>query len=321
MEYFGEISIGTPPQNFTVIFDTGSSNLCIPSHYCISKACDKHSKFHPTKSSTYTEIGERLCFAYESGRVIGFTGTDQVTVKGSTVSNQQFLEIVTETADPFWNASFDGIAGLAYPSLAPDGMTPMFDNMIAQNVVELPIFSFYLNRNPDDYIGGELIFGGYDPSFFIGNLNWTPVTQKGFWQIQIDNIQVGGTIAFCAEGCQAIVDTGTSFLVGPSEDITQLHHSISAQLVEGMYIVECSNLNTIPDVTFTINGIPYPLTPEAYTLKFSDNETQVCISGFYEHDVKSPSGLLWILGDVFLRSYYSVFDRGNDRVGFAPVVL
>ncbi|NWZ72897.1 CATEB protein, partial [Acrocephalus arundinaceus] len=65
-------------------------------------------------------------------------------------------------------------------------------------------------RNPESPQGGELLFGGFDTSRFTGPLNWVPVTQQGYWQIQLDNIQLGGTVTFCANGCQAIVDTGTS---------------------------------------------------------------------------------------------------------------
>nr|XP_008113889.1 PREDICTED: cathepsin E-like [Anolis carolinensis] len=320
IEYSGEISIGTPPQYFKVLFDTGSSDLWVPSLYCTRKACGKHSKFDPTKSSTYTKIGTKHHIEYGTGSVRGVIGADQVTVNGSTISNQQFLETVFETDDILLNATFDGIAGLAYPPLEPDGMTPIFDNMIAQNLVELPIFSFYLNRNPNDPVGGELIFGGYDPCLFTGNLSWAPVTQKDYWQIQIDNIQVGGTIAFCAEGCQAVVDTGNSLISGPPDDIKQMQNLIGAHLNNDTYFIECSNRSVMPDITFTINGIPYPLIPEAYTLVFNDNETQLCMSGFDSFDMNSPNGSFWILGDVFLRAYYSVFDRGNDRVGFAPAV-
>ncbi|XP_015272501.1 PREDICTED: cathepsin E [Gekko japonicus] len=320
VEYFGQISIGTPPQNFTVLFDTGSSNLWVPSVYCVSKACVEHSRFHPSASSTYSEVGTPFSIQYGTGSLTGIIGSDQVTVEGITVANQQFAESVNEPGNTFLDSEFDGILGLAYPSLAVDGVTPVFDNMMAQNLVDLPMFSVYMNRNEESSVGGELIWGGFDPSHFSGNLNWVPVTKQGYWQILLDNIKVNGNIEFCAEGCQAIVDTGTSLITGPSEDIIQMQKLIGAVPMDGEYAVECSNLNVMPDVTFTINGNPYTLTPEVYTLMENSDGMALCTSGFQGLDIQPPAGPLWILGDVFIGQFYSVFDRGNNRVGLAPAV-
>ncbi|XP_015676946.1 cathepsin E [Protobothrops mucrosquamatus] len=285
VEYFGQISIGNPPQSFTILFDTGSSNLWVPSVYCVSKACAEHSRFQPSKSSTYTEVGTSFSIHYGTGSLTGIIGMDQVTVEGLTIVNQQFAESVSEPGNTFLDAEFDGILGLAYPSLAVDGVTPVFDNMMAQNLVDLPIFSVYMNRNPYSSIGGELIFGGYDETYFSGNLSWIPVTKQGYWQIQLDNIQVGGKVAFCANGCQAIVDTGTSLITGPSEDIKQMQTLIGAQFIDGEAISDGMNM---------------------------------CTSGFQGLDIDTTPGPLWILGDVFIGQYYSVFDRGNNQVGLAP---
>uniref|UniRef100_A0A8B9PTS1 cathepsin E n=1 Tax=Apteryx owenii TaxID=8824 RepID=A0A8B9PTS1_APTOW len=312
MEYFGQISIGNPPQNFTVVFDTGSSNLWVPSAYCVSKACAAHTRFQPSESRTYQAVGTPFSIQYGTGSLTGIIGSDQVM--GLTVANQQFAESISEPGKAFQDAEFDGILGLAYPSLAVDGVTPVFDNMMAQNLVDLPMFSVYMSTNEDSSTAGELLFGGFDPSHFEGTLNWVPVTRQGYWQIQVDNIQVGGTVAFCANGCQAIVDTGTSLLTGPTKDIKELQKYIGAMPVDGEYAVECNNLSTMPDVTFTINGVLYTLNAQ-----YGDGMA-ICISGFQGMDIAPPAGPLWILGDVFIRQFYSVFDRGNDRVGLAPAV-
>ncbi|KAM9212168.1 cathepsin E [Dugong dugon] len=320
MEYFGTISIGSPAQNFTVIFDTGSSNLWVPSVYCSSQACQTHPRFYPSQSSTYSSLGSPFSISYGTGSLSGIIGTDQVTVEGLTVVNQQFGESVKEPGQTFADAAFDGILGLGYPSLAVGGVTPVFDNMMTQNVVDLPIFSVYMSSNPEGGMGSELIFGGYDYSHFSGSLNWVPVTKQGYWQIALDNIQVGGTVMFCSEGCQAIVDTGTSLITGPSNSIKQLQSAIGAEPMDGEYVVECVNLNVMPDVTFTINGVPYTLSPTAYTLLDSTDGMNFCSSGFQGLDIQPPAGPLWILGDVFIRQFYSVFDRGNNQVGLAPAV-
>ncbi|XP_071993524.1 cathepsin E [Engystomops pustulosus] len=317
VEYFGQISIGTPPQVFTVVFDTGSSNLWVPSIYCTSPACTEHSRYQPSLSSTYQSDGQSFFIQYGTGNLTGVLGIDQVTVQGITVQKQVFAESVSEPGSTFQDANFDGILGLAYPSLAVDGCTPVFDNMIAQNVVELPLFGVYMNRDPNSQEGGELVFGGFDTSRFSGQLNWVPVTVQGYWQIQVDSILVEGQEVFCSQGCQAIVDTGTSMITGPTTDIQLLQEYIGATETDGEYGVSCSNLSSMPTVTFVINGNNYDLSPNQYTLPDGEN---YCGSGFQGMDIPPPSGPLWILGDVFIGQFYSVFDRGGNRVGLAPVV-
>ncbi|KAK1152170.1 hypothetical protein AOXY_G31399 [Acipenser oxyrinchus oxyrinchus] len=317
-EYYGEISIGTPPQNFTVIFDTGSSNLWVPSGLCSGQACKAHHRYNSSDSVTYQVDGGPFSIQYGTGSLAGILGIDLVTVEGIAVSNQQFGESMIEPGSTFVDANFDGILGLGYPTIAAGGATPVFDNMMAQNLVEKPIFSVYLNRNPDYSSGGELIFGGFDPSHFSGELHWVPVTKQGYWQILVDNIKVNGEVMFCSGGCQAIVDTGTSMLTGPTADITALQQALGASpLDEGTYAVECGSINVLPDLTFTINGAEFTLNPAAYMMEESGG---LCARRFQGKDIPPPVGPLWILGDVFIGQFYSVFDRGNNRVGLAKAV-
>uniref|UniRef100_A0A8D0DYW2 Peptidase A1 domain-containing protein n=1 Tax=Salvator merianae TaxID=96440 RepID=A0A8D0DYW2_SALMN len=310
VKYYGTIYIGTPPQKFTVVFDTGSSNLWVPSIYCSSTACQYHQRFNPKKSSTFQGPEHSISIRYGTGSMNGIVGYDTVMVSSLVDTNQPFGMSTTEPGMIFVYAKFDGILGLAYPSISADGSTPFFDNVMNEGLVQQDLFSVYMSR---DTHGSVVTFGGIDQSYYTGPINWIPVTQQTYWQIALDSVQVNGQKIACKHGCQAIVDTGTSLLAGPPTDISRIQNIIGAtQGSYGEYDINCSNLPYMPEVVFVINGVHYPLTPSAYTNQQSQG---TCTSGF-----QNTSGDLWILGDVFIRQYYSIFDRQNNQVGLAKAV-
>ncbi|NXL39113.1 PEPC protein, partial [Glaucidium brasilianum] len=144
--YFGEISIGTPPQNFLVLFDTGSSNLWVPSTYCRPPPCENHAMFNCSLSSTFSDIGETYTLCYGFGDLSVVLGSDTVTIQNIVVKNQEFGLSLDEPSSPFYYLDFDGILGLAYPGVGISGYNTLIQNMMQQNQLTEPIFSFYYSR-------------------------------------------------------------------------------------------------------------------------------------------------------------------------------
>ncbi|NWX23838.1 CATEA protein, partial [Aegotheles bennettii] len=319
-QYYGVVNVGTPPQKFTVVFDTGSSNFWVPSAYCISEACRVHQKFKSFRSDSYEHGGEAFSLQYGTGQLLGIAGKDTLQISNISIKGQDFGESVFEPGATFILAQFDGVLGLGYPSLAVGNALPVFDSIMNQQLVEEPVFSFYLKRGDDTENGGELILGGIDHSRYKGSIHWVPVTEKSYWQIHLNNIKIQGRVTFCPHGCEAIVDSGTSLITGPSSQIRRLQELIGASPSHiGEFLVDCRRLSSLPHISFTIGHHEYRLTAEQYIIKSIEDQT-FCMSGFQSLDIPTHSGPLWILGDVFMSAFYCIFDRGNDRVGFAKAV-
>uniref|UniRef100_A0A1A8BF21 Napsin A aspartic peptidase n=1 Tax=Nothobranchius kadleci TaxID=1051664 RepID=A0A1A8BF21_NOTKA len=187
-QYYGVISVGTPPQDFSVLFDTGSSNLWVPSIHCsfFDLACWIHRRYNSKKSSTYVKNGTEFSIRYGRGSLSGFISEDTVSVAGLPVANQQFGEAVTQPGITFAVARFDGVLGMAYPSISVANVTPVFDTAMAAKLLPQNLFSVFISRDPTAAVGGELVLGGTDPQYYTGDLHYVNVTRKAYWQISMD---------------------------------------------------------------------------------------------------------------------------------------
>ncbi|XP_032377848.1 renin [Etheostoma spectabile] len=320
-QYFGEISIGSPAQMFNVVFDTGSANLWVPSQSCspFSTACYTHNRYDASKSRTYVENGTGFSIQYASGNVRGFLSEDVVVVGGIPVV-QVFAEATSLSAMPFIFAKFDGVLGMGYPNVAIDGITPVFDRIMSQHVLKEQVFSVYYSRDPKHSPGGELVLGGTDPNYYTGNFNYMDTREMGKWEVTMKGVSVGMEMMFCAEGCTAVIDTGSSYITGPASSVSTLMQAIGAQLDESGYKVNCDTVKLLPSVTFHLGGQEYSLTQEDYILWQSHIKGDVCTVTFRGLDVPPPTGPIWILGANFIARYYTEFDRRNNRIGFATAV-
>jgi len=320
-QYYGKISVGNPPQCFLILFDTGSSDTWIPGSECFDKACSQHQKFHCASSSTCKQTEDTYSLHYGTGQMEGKIESDKICFgceeeTSLCIDNQVFAESTTENSITFEYAKFDGILGLGYDQLSVKNITTPFTRLIQDGKCAEPVFAFWISRDSESgKKGGELTLCGTDPQHYVGELTYVPVTRQAYWQFEVDEVVIDGHSI--ATKFQAIADSGTSMVVGPKAEIERMHIWIGAEKDQfGMYTVDCAKLDTMPDIVFTIGGKPFPLKPSQYISKFGEGGAAFCMSGLGEsHSGSHPAQ--WILGDVFIGPYYTVFDKGQNRVGFA----
>lgn len=222
-------------------------------------------------------------------------------------------------------------------------------------------FSFYLT-DVQERAKSKLILGEPHKDLYIGSLNWHKVSEKSYWQVEMDDIYINNTpLNICPEGpCKLVIDTGTSIMTGPSSDLDTLLNKIP--------LSDCNDTSNMPEIGFKLGDLLYTIKPSEYiifsqrhTSSFLESEetkigkiasakaqtntnmkTKIketlllntfmqegkygienkskqfsCKRAFMPLDVQEPRGPLWVLGDIFLRKYFAVFDRDNARIGIA----
>lgn len=339
--YYGRLLVGSPAQEFSVAFDTGSGNIIVPSKGCTDEGCKGHRKYDPQLSNMSVALGnhsnlgqpkrrsrpgvrskarhsEMPTFSAEllsddveisfgQGLVSGSYMRDRICLGSDGLCLQaDFIATNFESRDPFAAVAYDGVLGLSLPQLAEGPTYSIVESMLRAKLLHDPIFAIFLGYEGEV---SEATFGEYRQEKMASELFWAPVTMPGFWQIELEDAMVGPDRLQVCNGhskCQAIVDTGTTFITGPDEVITAVRNAV--ELKE-----DCSNVKSLPDISFLLGRHVLSLKPADYVLQTNN----ACTLALMPLDIPPPRGPLTILGEPFLRRYYTVYDHNHMRVGFA----
>ncbi|KAJ6551178.1 aspartic peptidase domain-containing protein [Mycena capillaripes] len=331
--YFSTIQIGTPPQSFNVILDTGSSDLFVLDSSC---GCSNAPLFDGSQSSTFSQTSNRATtITYGSGSVQGFTGTDTVSMGSFSVSSQTFLT-VEALEQGLIQGSVSGLMGLGFQALAETQAAPFWQALATNNQLSAAEMAFQLTRSTSqaDEPGGTFTLGGTNSSLFTGDIEFHDlVGTPSFWLLSLSGVTVQGKSVAISTGNSAIsaIDTGTTAIGGPTADVKAIWAAVpGASAVqqrggEGFFQFPCT---TTISVTLSFGGQSWPISPEDMNLGQLQAGSSMCVGAIFDLSGGTDTGgegPSWVVGDTFLardpsfKNVYSVFRQNPSSVGFAQL--
>uniref|UniRef100_A0A915NYW9 Peptidase A1 domain-containing protein n=1 Tax=Meloidogyne floridensis TaxID=298350 RepID=A0A915NYW9_9BILA len=236
-----------------------------------------------------------------------------------TDTNQGFGCATSEPGQTFEDVAFDGILGMAWNSisvgLVSQPLSQIFKN---HQLCAEKRFAFWLTNDNYDVtnstIGGEFTLCGTNSERYKEPIFWCPLMSTDYWRLSLTSVSLD-SLVLSSTNASAILDTGTSLIAGPSSIINKINAKIGAQNYLGGWLnLNCSTLNKLPSVHFTLGGNNFTLNPADYVIQIDKN---TCLSGFASVDL---NGNMWILGDLFITKWYTIFDHENKRVGLAEAI-
>ena len=328
--YTGPLLIGSPPQHFTVVYDTGSADLWVFSAASRIPPTATNHYYQSNDSSTHIRNGSGWSIEYGEGKASGYLSSDVVSLAGRSVSGQLFGEAVSYS-DNFRSADdpMDGILGLSSGGLSESHATTLIDALYAQHQIDARVFSFYLTAEQQS-TGSRFILGEPDPAYAPHGITYYPlvpqVREAQQWVIPVDRLVTGWSAdgrssdahGLCENRpCVALMDTGTSFVGLPTLAFLSIKQLILSRRPDCAYDVNHAEISCsdpsfakLPTLTLTLAGSHvYHLQPRHYMV-----DGVVGLLGI--HPTSAEADFL-VLGDTFLKTFYTVFDMDAERVGIA----
>lgn len=306
--YFSTIQFGSSGKSMHMLIDTGSANTWVIGSGCTTKACTSHNTFGPTDSTTLRPTQSRFDLTYGTGTVAGMIFNDTVKMAGITLPLS--FGLASTTSDDFSTYPMDGILGLGRPISSNMDSPSVMEVVESAKALPQNLFGVSLQRNSDGSTDGELSFGAPDPTKYTGDLLYTNTDSNGsLWEIPIGDTALNG-VSCHFTGKRGIVDSGTSFMLLPPNDAKTLHDRIpnSVQASDG-FQVPCSS--SMP-IQITISNFVYNVSSKDY-IGSPVNGGSMCSSNIIARQTFGPDQ--WLLGDVFLKNVYTVFDFDRNRIG------
>jgi hypothetical protein len=205
--------------------------------------------------------------------------------------------------------SIDGIIGIGPPKGFPS-VADVSVNMFQQLPEEHRTISIWYNHNSSlSEVAGQIIVGPPDTSKFAGRVSWNRMSsQNSQWNLDLLELRVGEGPNLMGTPTPALIDTGTTLVLLPQTLADEIANRMGALSIGDFYIIDCNVIDKIPSITIEFADQFVVLNGKQST--FYDASTRRCYSIF----ARSRSAV--IFGAQFLRHFYTIFDWGNERIGF-----
>ncbi|KAI0632379.1 acid protease [Trametes polyzona] len=311
LEWTGAVAIGSPAQRFTIDFDTGSSDLWVPSSSC--KSCESRNLYNPSKSSDSSKKSGSFSISYGDGSTASGTPyTDTVTVGGVKVTDQ-YLAAVTKESSEFQQGAVDGLLGLGFPALSELKNNPFFFTAIKQGAVSKGEFAFKLAKT-----GSELFIGGTNKKLYSGAIEFHDLSSAiGYWMIGGGSVSINGKKA--VSGFDTIIDSGSTIMIAPQIAAQSFWKQVKGAKVfdqeSGMYSYPCKSA---PKVAFSWGGKSWSISADDFNLGETEEGSGQCVGALVAGDVGLGDSI-WLLGDTLMKNVYTVFSVDKNAVGFAKL--